>query len=73
MLKPELAREELKKLEKSDWAAARLAAADSLTGGMRDTARSIFGADKKPEGDGRAEKVQRFLLLVPCNMIYFVY
>ena len=72
MLKPELAREELKKLVKSDWVAARVAASEGLTGVMRDTARSIFGADKKPEGDGRAEKVQRFLLLVPCNMIYFV-
>lgn len=64
MLKPELASEELKKHLKSDWVAARLAAADSLSGSMRDTARSIFGAEKKSEAEGQAERVQRFLLLV---------
>ena len=64
MLKPELAREELKKLVKSDWVAARVAASEGLTGVMRDTARSIFGADKKPEADRRDEKIWRWELLV---------
>ena len=64
MLKPEVAREELKKLEKKDWAAARTAAADSLPGGlMRDSARSIFGADKKPHPDTHDDKVRRWELL----------
>ena len=63
MLKPEVAREELNKLEKKDWAAARVAAADGLPGGlMRDSARSIFGADKNSHPDTHDDEVRRWEL-----------
>ncbi len=46
MLKSEQAQAELKKLKNEQWAVARIAAADGLPTGLRDTARTILGGDE---------------------------
>jgi hypothetical protein len=59
MLNREQAQAELKKLENKEWIAARVSAADGLAEGLRDTARSILGAEEESASKTRAEQVKR--------------
>jgi hypothetical protein len=56
MLNSEQAKAELEKLKNEDWAAARMAAADGLQEGLRETARSILGADRPAQPALREKK-----------------
>ena len=66
MLNSEQAQEELKKIKNDQWTVARIAAADGLEPAMRDTARSILGADKPsnaPKGTVGAQRIKVFLAM----------
>src|SRR5580698_6988258 len=62
MLKSEQAQAELKKLKNEQWALARIAAADGLQTGLRETARTILGADEETRLSIRDKKHYREIL-----------
>jgi hypothetical protein len=68
MLKSEQAQAELKKLKNEKWAVARIAAADGLQKEMRDTARSILGADGRARPTRRQDKEQQQILKLFLTM-----
>ena len=59
MLTNEQVQAELEKLKNEAWVAERVVAAETLPGGMRDTARSILGADNPKTFKSRDEAKKR--------------
>ncbi len=77
MLKSEQAQAELKKLKNEQWALARIAAADGLQTGLRETARTILGGDELQRLSVRDKKhlreiVKAFLAMdQPARLQFF--